>query len=156
MRFKQLRLPLLLTLTVFPTWASGPYDFVSVCPFESNGRSWAVAWHPRADGPDEAAARVFRHLQGSDVDACLALIVESDGETAAIVEAFGKSPTQELGVKASEAVHRRWTLYGVDRAITEVAESGRRGAQVARMLAACEEIRVPKQIAGISMDESKK
>jgi hypothetical protein len=130
--------------------AFNPFDVVSVCPIAANGRSWAVAWHPGADGPNQASARVFRYLQGPDVDECLTLMVESDKETDDAVETFAKNPTVELGFKAAKAVQRRWTLYGVDQAITEVAASGNRGAKVARMLAACEDIRVPKQTGGIS------
>jgi hypothetical protein len=155
MAVKRLLLPLLLAVlpvlagdTPAPTKAFSPFDVVSICPVATEGRSWAVAWHAGADGSDKAA-RVFRYLQGRDVDECLALMVESDGDTYKTVEAFSKNPTQEMGLKATEAVHRRWTLYGVDHAIAEVAESGRRGAQVARMLAACEEIRVPRQVIGV-------
>jgi hypothetical protein len=156
MAVKRFPLPLLLAvLPAFavdspaPTEAFKPFDVVSICPVATEGRSWAVAWHAGADGPDTAAARVFRYLQARDVNECLALMVESDEDTYKTVEAFAKNPTQEMGLKATEAVHQRWTLYGVDHAITEVAESGRRGAQVARMLAACDEIRVPRQIIGI-------
>jgi hypothetical protein len=148
MILKKFLLPLLLAVLPAlagdppaPTKALNPFDVVGVCPIATKGRAWSVAWHQGIDGPDTATARVFRYLQSPDVDGCLALMVEADQETYEIVETFAKNPTQELGLKASKAVQQRWTLYGVDRAITEVAETGSRGLQVARMLAACEEIK---------------
>jgi predicted GNAT family acetyltransferase len=70
-------------------------------------------------------------------------MILSDRDASAAVEAFGKSPTREMAVKADKAVHRRWNAFHVDRAIKEVAESGGRGKEVARLLEACEGLRVP-------------
>jgi hypothetical protein len=158
MTLKRFMLPLLLA--VLPARACDPpaptarpssaYDFVGVCPIPSEGRSWSVVWHPGASGPDLASSRVFRHLEGPDVDACLTLMILSDSDAHAIVEAYGKNPTREMAVKAGKAVRQRWSDFHVDRAITEVAEDGSRGKEVARVLAACEKIRVPNQIIGTS------
>jgi hypothetical protein len=146
---KRLLVPLLLA--TLPTWAgelptptskvSSPYDFVGVCAIPSEGRSWSVVWHPGASGPDQASARVFRHLEAPDIDACLTLMILSDSRAYTIVEAYGKNPTRELAVEAGRAVRRRWNRFHVDRAITEVAETGTRGKEVARVLEACEELR---------------
>lgn len=158
MTIKRYVLPLFLA--ALPAWAgdppaptarpSSPYDFVGVCSIPSEGRSWSVVWHPGASGPDQASSRVFRHLEAPDVDACLTLMILSDSRAYVVVEAYGKNPTREMAVKAGKAVRRRWSHFHVDRAITEVAEGGRRGKEVARVLAACEEMRVPNQILGTS------
>jgi hypothetical protein len=116
---------------------------VSVCAVPSEGRSWSVVWHPGASGPDGASSRVFRYLEAPDVDECLTLMILSDDRARVVVEEYGKNPTKEMAVKASDAVRRRWDDFRVDRAIAEVAASGRRGKEVARVLAACEELKPP-------------
>jgi hypothetical protein len=91
---------------------------------------------------------VFRRLEGPDFNDCLTLLIESDDSTRKLVLRYAQEKTTSSATTALEAVHRRWSAYGVDRAIKEVAGTGTPGVEVERVLHACEEIRTPKRIEG--------
>jgi len=132
-----------------------PFDVVGVCAVKSETRTWAVVWHPGAGGFDSASIRVFRHLEAKDIDDCLTLLIESDDTTRQAVLQFASNPTNENALLANRAARRRWSAFGVDQAIREVAETGARGPNVERVLVACREVRVPVTIIGAGSDGSR-
>jgi len=121
-----------------------PFELVGVCAVKSETRSWSVVWHPRATGTDPEAIRVFRRLEASDFNDCLALLIESDDATRKTVLRFASEPTAENAKSAADATRHRWASYGVGRAIREVASTSARGPFVDRVLASCRDIRHPK------------
>jgi len=133
-----------------------PYDVVGVCPVDSAKRSWSVVWHQNGVGADPKAARVFRNLESPDFNACLTLLIESDEATLSPVLRLASDPTDEHAAAATLAVRRRWTSFGVDRAILEVAETGDSGPAVERVFVSCEQIRHPIRIIGVSEEVKKR
>lgn len=123
--------------------AFDPFSVVSVCPFRG---SWSVAWHTPPGVDVEKATRARDHLNTPDFNDCLARIVSTDPATLAVVEKgirgidVSKDPPVidvPAATASNEAVRKRWTSLGVDAAIREVADTGRRGEAVAGVLAAC-------------------
>ncbi len=126
-----------------------PYSVVSVCPFRD---AWWIAWHTPPGVDAAKASRVRSQLNETDFNECLAALVVSDAETRAAVERgirgidVSKSPPTidiEAAQASNTAVYKRWTAFGVNAAINEVAETGERGERVAEVLAACDKLQPP-------------
>lgn len=88
---------------------------------------------------------MFRSLEGPDFNDCLTLLIESDDSTRKHVLRYAQETTTASAKTALDAVHQRWSKFGVDRAIKEVAKTGARGAAVDQVLKACKEIRSSKR-----------
>jgi hypothetical protein len=86
-------------------------------------------------------ARVFKYLEAPDFDDCLRLLIESDPDAHKLVLSMKDGTTIEEGMVVMEAVQGRWKKFGVDKALEEVAASGDRGKETARVLRECEQLR---------------
>ncbi len=127
-----------------------PFNLVSVCPV---GTSWAVMWHvPPGTDRKKGETASFQLNEGRFND-CLALLIRSDPDTAALVTTALKSidtSTAPATIDAdaitasTDAVKKRWASFGVGEAITEVAETGQRGKKVEHVLAGCEQVKQTK------------
>ncbi len=111
---------------------------IGVCPAESG---WRVVWHQNSFPDQPNAMVVFKVLESPKFDGCLRRLIESDERVHALVSRL--RPDMDL-VDASEvlsAVHNLWRAFGVERAIEEVANTGRTGEQVSKVFRACESIK---------------
>ncbi len=133
--------------------ANGKEPFLSmvgVCPIAGQPEGWAVVWHTEIPGPQSVplkqiertkSERVFKYLEAPDFDGCLRSLIESDPKAHAAVRALQGATESKPFKVAYKRVNRRWRHFGVDEAIEEVANSGKRGERVERVLKACESLK---------------
>lgn len=124
-----------------PPGEPNPYSVVGVCPIPQGSRSWAIVWHFSPDAVDPVASvRVQKFLEGSDFDACLLTLIVTDPETSALAAKIRPEASIEELTTATVGIRRRWTAFGVDRAILEVMKEGKRGERTQSLLEACERL----------------
>ena len=149
--------PMLQAFVPPPAAEFDPYSVVSVCPIPSRYGPWAVAWHVPPGVDSAKAKRAVDELKDPAFSDCLARFVHSDPATLALVKkAMQGIDTSvqpplidwEAATASNDAVRKRWTAFGVDEAIREVAETGLRGDRVAKVLAACEQLAAAEQKEG--------
>lgn len=107
---------------------------VGVCPADSG---WRIVWHPNSLPEQPKAMAVFKTLEGAEFDGCLRYFIESDEKTNTLVSRLRPDMNLDEAGEILRAVHALWRAYGVDRALQEVAETGRRGEEVSKVLRAC-------------------
>lgn len=106
-------------------------------------------WHVPPQLDVKTGKVITFNLNEPKFNGCLALLIESDPGTAALVTTAMNSidltttPGTVDGdalAASTQAVKNRWESFGVGSAITEVAETGGRGHKVASVLTACEKL----------------
>lgn len=123
-----------------------PLDYltmIGVCPVPSDGKEWSVMWHPAVPTlPAREQQRIWKALEGPDIDACLELLVLTDPVAGPLVSTISpESKDPGLAGRVRRAVSERWRLAGVARAFEEVAQTGKRGSATAALLEACAKLR---------------
>lgn len=99
---------------------------------------WRQEW-PGIE-PSESI-RVFKYLEGDDINDCLATIIDSSPELRSELAKMGAGTACGGSPEAIKGTRELWTSFGLAEALAEVARLGRRGDAVAQFLARCGALR---------------
>jgi hypothetical protein len=124
------------------------------------GIGWSAAaeggprfvWRVDVPGIDPVeSTRIFRYLEGPDIEACMAAIIDSSPTLRSELAKMGPGTVCGGSPEVISRVRALWTSFGLLEALTEVAHDGRRGERVATLLGRCDALRATSHPQGGSV-----
>jgi hypothetical protein len=103
-------------------------------------------WRQQFPGiePSESV-RVFKHLEGDDINECLAAIIASNPAVRSELAEMGAGTACGGSLEAIKNARELWASFGFAEALEEVAKLGKRGDAVAKFLTQCDALRRPSE-----------
>ena len=109
---------------------------VSVGCAPNNGQTVVYVWHPGAL-PDGQGDKIFKHLQGPDIEDCLSELARTKPKLYEALLAVSPKSDPKVMAKTMEEAADVWSQFGVYDAVQEVATTGARGPKVEALLQTC-------------------